>query len=126
MKKTILVVEDNADNLDLIEVFLEDVYELIFATDGKMGFEKVLSDKPDLVLLDISLPIMDGSEVIKLIRQNDEISNIPVIALTAHAMMGDKELFLKQGFSDYLSKPIEDEDILIDLIELNFKKVTNG
>ncbi len=115
--KRILVVEDNLDNLDLIEAFLEDEYSLSFATDGQMGLDKVMAEKPDLVLLDISLPKMDGVEVIKAIRKNDEVSSIPVIALTAHAMMGDREAFIKQGFTDYMSKPIQDEDILIELIE---------
>ena len=115
--KRVLVVEDNPDNLDLIEAYLEDMYALSFATDGQMGLDKVIEEKPDLVLLDISLPKMDGTEVIKAIRENDEVSNTPVIALTAHAMMGDRESFLKQGFTDYMSKPIQDEEILIELIE---------
>lgn len=123
MKNKILVVEDNADNMDLIEVFLEDVFELIFASDGQSGLEKTISENPDLVLLDISLPIMDGTEVIKQIRAHSDetISNMPVVALTAHAMMGDREQFLRQGFTDYLSKPIEDEDILIELIHSHLK-----
>ncbi len=115
--KRVLVVEDNPDNMDLIEAFLEDEYELSFATDGKMGLNKAITEKPDLILLDISLPEMDGTEVIKEIRADENISNIPVIALTAHAMMGDRENFLKQGFNDYMSKPIQDEDILIELME---------
>jgi CheY-like chemotaxis protein len=115
--KRILVVEDNPDNMDLIEAFLEDAYELSFATDGKMGLEKAIQEKPDLILLDISLPQMDGTEVIKYIREDTQICNTPVVALTAHAMLGDKEGFLKQGFSDYMSKPIQDEDDLIDLME---------
>ncbi len=115
--KRILVVEDNPDNLDLIEAFLEDVYTLSFATDGQIGLEKVIKEKPDLVLLDISLPKMDGTEVIKAIRENAKVCNIPVIALTAHAMLGDREAFLKQGFTDYMSKPIQDDDILIELME---------
>ena len=115
--KKIVVVEDNHDNADLIEAFLEDLYELVFAYDGKVGLEKILLEKPDLVLLDISLPEMDGNEVVKAIRANSTISTIPVIALTAHAMLGDKDDFLKKGFTDYMSKPIQDEDILIELIE---------
>ncbi len=115
--KRILVVEDNSDNMDLIEAFLEDEYELLFATDGKMGLKKAIEEKPDLILLDISLPEMDGTEVIKEIRVHQDILNTPVIALTAHAMMGDRENFLKQGFNDYMSKPIQDEDILIELME---------
>jgi CheY-like chemotaxis protein len=115
--KKILVVEDNPDNMDLIEAFLEDDYELIKAFDGESGFELACTCGMDLVLLDISLPNMDGTEVIQKIRQTESIKNIPVIALTAHAMLGDKEKFLKYGFDEYMSKPIVDEDDLIDLIE---------
>jgi CheY-like chemotaxis protein len=114
--KRIVVVEDNFDNADLIEAFLEDLFELIFAYDGKSGLKKIQDEKPDLVLLDISLPEMDGNEVVSAIRKDDLISNIPVIALTAHAMLGDKDDFIKKGFTDYMSKPIQDEDKLIELI----------
>ena len=126
MKKHILVIEDNPDNMDLIEAFLEDDYRLSFASDGQEGLNKTIEEKPDLVLLDISLPKMDGTQVIQEIRKLSDISSTPVIALTAHAMLGDREMFLKQGFDEYLSKPIEDEDILIELIESLLKKETNG
>ena len=122
MKKNILVVEDNPDNMDLIEAFLEDDYRLSFAVDGQEGLNKTIDEKPDLVLLDISLPKMDGTQVIQEIRKLSDISATPVIALTAHAMLGDREMFLKQGFDEYLSKPIEDDDILIELIESLFNK----
>jgi len=122
MKKHILVVEDNPDNMDLIEAFLEDDYRLSFAVDGQEGLNKTIEEKPDLVLLDISLPKMDGTQVIQEIRKVNNISSTPVIALTAHAMLGDREMFLKQGFDEYLSKPIEDDDILIELIESLFRK----
>ena len=122
MKKNILVVEDNPDNMDLIEAFLEDDYRLSFAVDGQEGLNKAIEEKPDLVLLDISLPKMDGTQVIQEIRKQSDISATPVIALTAHAMLGDREMFLKQGFDEYLSKPIEDDDILIELIESLFKR----
>ena len=126
MKKHILVIEDNPDNMDLIEAFLEDDYRLSFAADGQEGLNKTIEEKPDLVLLDISLPKMDGTQVIQEIRKLSDISSTPVIALTAHAMLGDREIFLKQGFDEYLSKPIEDEDILIELIESLLKKETDG
>jgi CheY-like chemotaxis protein len=113
----ILVVEDNHDNMDLVEAFLEDDYELIKAFDGKEGLESAIANKPDLILLDISLPEMDGTEVIQKIREDDTISSTPVIALTAHAMLGDKEKFLEYGFDDYMSKPIVDDEELIELIE---------
>ena len=117
MQKRILVIEDNQDNMDLVEAFLEDSYELLLSKDGQEGLNMIKEYKPDLVLLDISLPKMDGIEVIKEIRKDNSISSIPVIALTAHAMIGDRETFLKYGFSEYLSKPIQDEDILINLME---------
>jgi CheY-like chemotaxis protein len=115
--KRVLVVEDNQDNMDLVEAFLEDDYELLQAFDGKEGYEKAVSEKPDLILLDISLPEMDGTEVIQKIRSNSDIKDIPVVALTAHAMLGDKEKFLEYGFDDYMSKPIVDDEELIELIE---------
>ncbi len=122
--KRVLVIEDNQDNLDLIEAFLEDNYKLSFAMNGKLGLQKAISDKPDLILLDISLPEMDGVEVIKKIRKNNDICTTPVIALTAHAMLGDKDVFIKQGFDDYLSKPIQDEDDLISMMESLLKRVS--
>jgi len=114
--KTVLIIEDNRDNMDVLEAFLEDDFELLEATDGQSGLDMVKEEQPDIVLLDISLPIMDGLEVIKYIREDEVINNIPVIALTAHAMLGDKEKFLKAGFDDYMSKPIIDDELLIDMI----------
>jgi len=114
--KDILIIEDNADNMDVIKAFLEDDFELLEATDGRAGLEMVKNIKPDLVLLDISLPEMDGLEVIKKIREDINIKDIPVIALTAHAMLGDKERFMKSGFDNYMSKPIVDIELLIKMI----------
>jgi len=114
--KKVLIVEDNSDNMDVLEAFLEDDYELLEATDGKMGLEMAIDEKPDLILLDISLPEMDGLQVIAEIRRNQEIKNTPVIALTAYAMLGDKERFLEAGFDEYMSKPIVDEEVLIDMM----------
>jgi len=114
--KKILMVEDNSDNMDVLEAYLEDEFELIEATDGKMGLDMAIKEKPDLILLDISLPEMDGTEVIVKIRQNQEIMNTPVIALTAYAMLGDREKFLEFGFNEYMSKPIVNEDLLTKMI----------
>jgi CheY-like chemotaxis protein len=72
---------------------------------------------PDLVLLDISLPGMDGNEILARIRADDRLRALPVIALTAHAMAGDREKYLSQGFNDYITKPIVDETVLFDAIE---------
>ena len=120
--KKVLIVEDNQDNMDVLEAFLEDDYKLIEATDGKMGLGMAIEEKPDLILLDISLPEMDGTQVITEIRKNQEINNTPVIALTAHAMLGDREKFLASGFNEYMSKPIVDEDILIEMMNSLMEK----
>ncbi len=118
----ILVVEDNADNLAVLEAFLEDDYDLINADDGKKGLDMAISEKPDLILLDISLPEMDGTEVLANIRKIDDIKDTPTIALTAHAMLGDKEKYLDLGFDSYVSKPILDDEELIELIESLIRK----
>jgi len=113
----ILIVEDNADNLAVLEAFLEDDYELVSANDGKRGVEMAISQKPDLILMDISLPEIDGTEALTQIRKIEDIKEVPIIALTAHAMIGDKEKYLLLGFNGYISKPIVDDEILIELIE---------
>lgn len=114
--KKIAVIEDNPDNRLLLRAILEERYEI---TDYESGFEAltVLSaQRPDLVLLDISLPVMDGTEVLKKIRGDPALSKLPVIALTAHAMSGDREKYLSLGFDNYVTKPIVDETILLDAI----------
>ena len=117
MKKKILIVEDVEMNRDLLVQLLEDDYELAEASDGKEGLEKISSEKPDLVLLDISLPEMDGYEVTRATRANAAIAHVPIIAVTAHAMAGDEEKALEAGCNDYLTKPIIDEDLLMGAIE---------
>lgn len=114
--KRIAVVEDNPDNRLLVQAILEDLYEIVEyenGIDALAGFKK---NRPDLVLLDISLPEMDGTEVLGKIRADESIRDLPVIALTAHAMHGDREKFLSAGFNDYLTKPIVDEKILLGVI----------
>jgi CheY-like chemotaxis protein len=120
--KKIAVIEDNPDNRLLLRAILEDRYEI---TDYESGFEALTAlsaQRPDLVLLDISLPGMDGTEVLKKIRAEPAISKLPVIALTAHAMSGDREKFLSLGFDNYVTKPIVDETILLDAIECGLNK----
>jgi len=113
----IAVVEDNPDNRLLVQALLEDRYELTEYETGLEAVNGLIDDDPDLVLLDISLPEMDGTQVLQWIRKQPELDGLPVIALTAHAMAGDREKYLKQGFDDYLTKPIVDEDVLIEAIE---------
>ncbi|MBD3267572.1 response regulator [bacterium] len=113
----IAVVEDNPDNRLLVQALLEDRYELTEYDNGKDALDGIQQEKPDAVLLDISLPEMDGLEVLQHIRANEHLKDLHVIALTAHAMAGDRENFLQAGFNDYITKPILDETVLIDAIE---------
>lgn len=117
MKAKIAIVEDNPDNRLLVEAILDEVYDLTEYESGVAAVAGLPDNIPDLVLLDISLPEMDGTEVLRWIRTQEALSHLPVIALTAHAMSGDREKFLAEGFNDYLTKPIMDEDVLIEAIE---------
>ena len=113
----IAIVEDNADNRLLLDAILGDKYELVEYENGTDALAGLAASVPDLVLLDISLPGMDGNEILACIRTDDRLRHLPVIALTAHAMAGDREKYLKTGFTDYLTKPIVDETILLSAIE---------
>ncbi len=109
--KKILIVEDVEMNRDLLVQLLEDNYELVEAKDGLEGLEMITSESPDLVLLDISLPEMDGYEVTRAVRADEAISQVPIIAVTAHAMAGDEDRALEAGCNDYLTKPIDEEEL---------------
>jgi CheY-like chemotaxis protein len=124
--KRIAVVEDNPDNRLLVQVILESQYQIDEYETGFAALEGLQKQKPDLVLLDISLPEMDGSEVLRRIRSDQRLRDLPVIALTAHAMAGDREKFLDAGFNEYVTKPIVDETLLLGAIErlLNGKATT--
>ena len=117
MKPKIAVVEDNLDNRLLVQAILEDEYEISAYESGMEVVDGLADDIPDLVLLDISLPGMDGTEVLEWVRAHDELKNLPVIALTAHAMAGDREKYLEMGFDEYVTKPIVDEEVLMGAIE---------
>jgi len=116
MSARIAVVEDNPDNRLLVNAILEDDYEISEYETGKDAIAGLGDDAPDLVLLDISLPEMDGTEVLAWIRQQPAFKELPVIALTAHAMAGDREKYLAAGFNDYVTKPIVDESVLLEAI----------
>jgi CheY-like chemotaxis protein len=110
--KKVLVVEDVDFNRDLLVQLLEDKYQVIEAVNGQEGVELAEKERPELILMDLSLPIMDGWEATRRIKANPDLSSIPVIALTAHAMVGDQEKALAAGCDDYLVKPLN-EDILM-------------
>jgi CheY-like chemotaxis protein len=114
---TVAVVEDNADNRLLLKALLGDRYDLVEFDNGAEALAGMSVSLPDLVLLDISLPGMDGNEILSRIRANERLRPLPVIALTAHAMSGDREKYLSAGFDDYITKPIVDEMLLIEAIE---------
>jgi CheY-like chemotaxis protein len=109
--KKILIVEDVEMNRDLLVQLLEDRYALVEATDGRQGLEAAARERPDLILLDISLPEVDGWEVARRLRADPDLRHIPLIAVTAHAMAGDQEKALQAGFDDYLSKPIDEDEL---------------
>jgi CheY-like chemotaxis protein len=114
--KTIAVVEDNPDNRLLVQVMLDSLYALAEYETGGDALAGLRQHKPDLVLLDISLPGMDGTEVLRQIRADTGLRDLPVIALTANAMTGDREKYIAAGFDDYVAKPIVDEALLLAAI----------
>jgi two-component system, cell cycle response regulator DivK len=112
--KTILIVEDLELNIDLLTQLLEEDYNLLVARDGAQGVSLTEECKPDLVLMDISLPVMDGYEATRRIRST--FPSLPVIGLSAHAMPGDKENAKAAGCSNYLTKPVDDA-LLLEMLK---------
>lgn len=111
--KKIMVVEDNKDNMYLVRFLLKRVgYEVIEAWSGEEGVELATREKPDLILMDIQLPGMDGLEATKIIRTTAANGNIPIIALTSYAMTGDRERSLQAGCTGYIEKPIDPDTFL--------------
>ena len=107
--KKILVIEDVEFNRDLLVQLLEDEYEVMTAADGAEGIRLAESVFPDLILMDLSLPVVDGWEAIRRIKAHGVLKSIPIIALSAHAMTGDEEKALQCGCDDYLSKPLHED-----------------
>jgi signal transduction histidine kinase/DNA-binding response OmpR family regulator len=108
-KPVVLVVEDNPDNLLTAKALLNDRFQVIEATDGQAGVEQARHHRPDLILMDIGLPVMDGVQALQEIRKDETLRHIPVIAVTATAMKGERETILAHGFDGYISKPIDAE-----------------
>jgi CheY-like chemotaxis protein len=120
--KTIAVVEDNADNRLLLRALLDERFHIVEFETGADAIAGLPDAGAELVLLDISLPGMDGVEVLSRLRDDARTSPLPVVALTAHAMAGDREAYLRAGFDDYVTKPIVDETVLFDAIERQLGK----
>ncbi|MFH0991275.1 MAG: response regulator [bacterium] len=115
--KLIAVIEDNRDNRLIMTELLREFYQVHEYQNGYEALEGISQRHPDLVILDISLPGMDGPEVLLRIRASVSLQDIPVIALTAHAMLGDREKYLSSGFDGYVAKPIIDEKAFLALIQ---------
>jgi len=110
--KKVLVVEDVGFNRELIVQLLEDKYQVIEAVNGQEGVEIAERERPELILMDLSLPVMDGWEATRRLKANGDLCSIPVIALTAHAMKGDKDKALAAGCDDYLVKPLDEDELM--------------
>ncbi|MBA3013615.1 MAG: response regulator [Proteobacteria bacterium] len=114
----ILIVEDNPHNLKLFRVIVEAMgHQCLTAEDGEAGIAVARQTIPDLILMDIQMPRLDGISAVLRLRQEDATKAIPVIALTSYAMKGDKERFMKAGFNNYISKPIN-KNYFVEMIQL--------
>ena len=119
MGKKILVVEDNPDNMTLVTWILEDEdYEVHGAQTGELGIEMAESEHFDIILMDISLPGIDGKEATRHLRAQDRFKTLPIIALTAHAIKGEDQAILDSGVTDLLTKPLDEELLLKRISEL--------
>ena len=120
---TILVAEDNPVNCELLRELLEARgYSVIEAPDGQEALRMIEQSHPDIVLLDIGMPVLNGYAVIRKIRENPSLATLPVLAITAYAMRGDRESVMNAGFDGYLSKPINARDLANELESLSRKR----
>ena len=110
----ILYVEDNDDNLYMLSLRFESIdgYQVIQAVNGREGVAKAIAENPDLILMDLNLPVMDGWEATRQLKANETTRHIPIIALTAHAMAGDREKALAAGTDDFDTKPVQFDRLL--------------
>ncbi len=114
--KKVLVIEDNEINLYLMRTILQKLgHQVIEAQDGFTGVELAIAERPDLILMDIQLPGLDGYGATKKIRANEETKDIPIIAITSYAMVGDREKILTAGCTAYIEKPIEPKSFIEEL-----------
>ena len=129
MSARILVVEDNDMNMQLVEYLLEEGgFDILKATSGEEALQVTSDTVPDLILMDIHLPGMDGLSVVREMKGNERTKGVPILALTAHAMRGDKDRFLEAGCDGYISKPIDVKTFIPSIekfLEPNDEKSTN-
>jgi CheY-like chemotaxis protein len=118
MSKRILYIEDAPDNRDLVTQMLDALYEVDTAANGEEGLELARRRRPDLILMDVSLPVVDGLTCTRLIRQDPDLRDIPIIALTAHCMVGDRERALDAGCDGFLPKPFRLAELRSSVAEL--------
>ncbi len=119
MTRTILIADDDKKSIKLLrDVLQASGYSVAVARDGRETVALAQARKPDLILMDIRMPVMDGIAAMKKLRADPNTDRIPIIAITAHAMRGDKERFIQQGFDDFLAKPV-DIHVLLDRVRLH-------
>jgi two-component system cell cycle response regulator DivK len=114
-EKRILLVEDEQGNIDVVQNILELMFNqhtLLIARDGHEAIKLAYEEKPDLILMDLGIPKLDGWEVTRSLKSNDNFQDTPILAVTAHAMVGDRERALKAGCDDYFTKPIEVDEFV--------------
>jgi CheY-like chemotaxis protein len=111
-RKTILIIEDQELNRDLLVQILEEFYTVIVAVNGADGLARAEQDRPDLILMDFGMPVMDGWEATRRIKAQSALRGIPVIAITSHAMVGDEAKARGAGCDDYMAKPINEDELL--------------
>ncbi|MBI5944021.1 MAG: response regulator [Chloroflexi bacterium] len=122
-KKRILIVEDNMDTYELVRFILEKSgYETFLAVNGRDGVNAVRKQNPDLIIMDLSMPEMDGWTATSLIKKDEQISNIPLIAVTAHALPSDRQRAMDAGCNEYVTKPMD----LLDLVDTVNQWVSRG
>lgn len=110
MNARIVIIEDNQANLELVKYLLEcSGYEVSVARDGQQGVDLVPQVRPDLVVCDLQMPVLDGYQVLTLLRKNPDVARIPIIAVTAFSMPNDRQKVMTAGFDGYISKPIDPE-----------------
>jgi CheY-like chemotaxis protein len=120
----VLVAEDNAVNRELLRELLETAgYEVLEACDGQQALHMIEQTQPDILLLDIGMPVLDGFAVVRKIRENPRLATLPLLAVTAYAMQGDREKILNSGFNGYLSKPVNARSLTEELDRLLGKRV---